>query len=76
MTQLAKFASDYVLHTPVLDKTELSGLFNYKQPQQLIDSEANDTDHDASFMRLILQIGLKLEKKKGPVETLVIDRVG
>src|SRR5262245_22383064 len=29
--QLAKFASDYVVHAPVLDQTGLTGAFDYKQ---------------------------------------------
>jgi hypothetical protein len=32
MPQLAKFASDYVLHAPVADRTGLRGSFDYRQP--------------------------------------------
>jgi hypothetical protein len=35
MPQLAKFAADYALHAPVLDRTELVGWFDYKQPTRL-----------------------------------------
>ncbi|MGD0497354.1 MAG: M56 family metallopeptidase [Bryobacteraceae bacterium] len=69
--QLAKFASDYYLHTPVLDRTELSGSFDYKQP--VPDEDPHYGDNTDSFLRLIPELGLKLERTKGPVETFVID---
>jgi uncharacterized protein (TIGR03435 family) len=73
MPQLAKFAADYVLHVPVLDRTELSGSFDYKQSPPLIDSEAATIDHNESFKLLISEVGLKLDREQGPVEILVID---
>ena len=74
MPQLAKFASDYVLHAPVLDRTELSGSFDYKQ--RLPDLEPNYSDNSDSFLRLIPELGLRLERSKGPVEIFVIDHAG
>jgi uncharacterized protein (TIGR03435 family) len=71
MPQLVKFASDYVLRAPVLDRTELSGSFDYEQ--RLPDSEPNYSDNSDSFLRLISELGLKLERAKGPVEIFVID---
>jgi uncharacterized protein (TIGR03435 family) len=73
MPQLAKFAADYVLHVPVLDRTGLEGSFDYKQPPPLFEGEAATIDHDESFKQMIPEIGLKLERAEGPVETLVID---
>jgi uncharacterized protein (TIGR03435 family) len=72
MAQLAKFAADYVLHAPVLDQTELGGSFDYEQ-RQLDDSEVNYRDPSDSFLRLIPEVGLRLERARGPVETFVID---
>ena len=71
MPQLARFASDYVLHAPVLDRTELSGLFDYTQSQH--DLEPDYSDNTDSFLRLMPEIGLKLERSKGPFEIFVID---
>ena len=71
MPQLAKFAADNILHAPVLDRTELSGSFDYKQPQP--DAEPNYSDNSDSFLRFIPELGLKLERGKGPVEIFVID---
>jgi uncharacterized protein (TIGR03435 family) len=73
MPQLAKFAADYVVHAPVLDQTELSGSFDYKQETLLDDSEANYSDPSDSFLRLVPELGLRLERSKGPVETFVIE---
>lgn len=70
MPQLAQFASAYVMRAPVLDRTEISGAFDRKQtdpdPQYLSDN----TD---AFLRFLSELGLKLERTKGPVETVIID---
>jgi uncharacterized protein (TIGR03435 family) len=71
MPQLAKFAADNILRAPVVDATGLSGMFDYRQPA-LSDGEAMP-DHNDSFLRFIAEIGLRLERGKGPVEALVID---
>ena len=71
MPQLAKFAADFYLHAPVLDRTQLGGLFDYRQSQP--DLDPRYTDHVDSFLSMIEAIGLKLEHSKGPVETFVID---
>jgi uncharacterized protein (TIGR03435 family) len=71
MPQLAKFASDNVLHAPVRDRTELSGSFDYRQ--RVPDLEPNYRDNSDSFLRFIPELGLKLERSKGSVEIFVID---
>jgi uncharacterized protein (TIGR03435 family) len=72
MPQLAKFASDYVVHALVQDRTGLTGLFNYRSPMQ-VDPDAYGADNAGSFLNFLAEIGLKLQSAKGPVETLVID---
>lgn len=72
MPQLAKFTSDFVLHVPVLDRTELSGRFDYKQREPDLDPKY-DGDPSDSFRSYLKEIGLKLAPVKGPVETFVID---
>ena len=71
MPQLAKFAADYVLHAPVLDRTELSGQFDYRQ--SMPESEPNYRDNSDSFLRLIPEVGLTLVRAKGAVEIFIID---
>jgi uncharacterized protein (TIGR03435 family) len=73
MPQLAKFGADYYVHAPVLDRTGLSGSFDYKQPPPLTELEVNSTADSESFKDLIREIGLKLEPAQGPVETFIID---
>jgi uncharacterized protein (TIGR03435 family) len=68
--QLAKFASDYILHRPVVDRTGISGSFDYKDPDVKIPQEM---DFQGSFPNFIQDVGLKLTSSKGPVETLVIE---
>jgi uncharacterized protein (TIGR03435 family) len=75
MPQLAKFAADNMLHAPVIDKTGLNGPFDYKQPNALPDSEVDYSNPIRPFLNLIPEMGLKLERSKGPVETFVIDHV-
>jgi uncharacterized protein (TIGR03435 family) len=72
MPQLAKFASDFVLHVPVLDRTELSGSFDYRQA--VPDEEPKYTGGQSdSFLSFLAECGLRMERSKGPVETFVID---
>jgi len=73
MPQLAKFGADYYLHAPVLDRTGLSGSFDYQQPPPLTELEANSIADSESFKGLTREIGLKLEPAQGPVETFIID---
>jgi uncharacterized protein (TIGR03435 family) len=68
--QLAKYASDTLLHRPVVDQTGLEGSFDYKDPDVKVDLEQ---DREGSFSFFIQEIGLKLTQSKGPVETLVIE---
>jgi uncharacterized protein (TIGR03435 family) len=68
MPQFARFASTYVLHKPVIDHTGITGSYDYASPTQY-----DQDDFGGSFMQLIPELGLKLERGKGPVETFVID---
>jgi uncharacterized protein (TIGR03435 family) len=74
MPQLAQHLSAHVLGAPVLDRTELSGRFDYKQSQPSQDKADPDDNLSSSFLRFIRELGLKLERAKGPVEIFVIDR--
>ncbi len=69
--QLAKFASDTVLHKPVIDRTGLEGSFDYRDPDAKVDQD--NSDFEGSFTVFIQDVGLKLTSSKGPVETFVIE---
>jgi uncharacterized protein (TIGR03435 family) len=73
MPQLAKFASDLVLHVPVQDRTGLTGLFNYRSAVQVDAEDYSGPAHERSFLDFLAECGLKLKPSKGQVETLVID---
>jgi uncharacterized protein (TIGR03435 family) len=72
MSQFATFTSNYVLHCPVLDHTELTGNFHYKSPSQVVPTSQHEQFVD-SFLSLVPELGLKLTKQKGSVEHIVID---
>ncbi len=72
MPQLAKFAADHVLQVPVLDRTDLHGAFDYRQAQPDLDPKYSGDQSD-SFRRALAEMGFKLVRAKGPVETMVID---
>jgi uncharacterized protein (TIGR03435 family) len=72
------------LGRPVLDKTELTGNFDYALKFAVDRPEPDDTlngrpfpDSDAPFLfeAIQQQLGLKLESGKGPVEVIVIDHI-
>ena len=71
MPQLAKFAGDFYVHRPVLDRTGLKGAYEYRSPPE--DNTAFWQDPTGSFLRMLGDTGLKLTPSEGPVETLVID---
>ena len=72
MAQFAKFAADHILHAPVIDRTGLTGAFDYKEPVSRPDAEVDYGN--PPFMELVSEIGLKLTVARGPVESFVIDR--
>lgn len=71
MPQLAKFAGSTFLHRPVLDKTDLSGSYDFRSEPESWESYSADTS--GSFIDLIHEIGLRLEPAQGNVEVFVID---
>jgi len=73
MPHLAKFAGDYILHRPVMDKTGLAGAYDFRYTMTQADADAEDAMHAGAFLSMIQEMGLKLESAKGPVETLVIE---
>jgi len=74
-----------ILDRTVIDKTGLTGLFNFglewtpspvaAPPGGSAESASTDADGPSIFVALQEQLGLRLESAKGPVEMLVIDRV-
>jgi uncharacterized protein (TIGR03435 family) len=75
------------LGRPVIDKTELKGKYDFKlewtpdpgqgpQPPAGVEvPPPPDVEGPSIFTALQEQLGLRLESQKGPVETIVIDRV-
>ena len=85
-SMLANFLSGQ-LGRPVLDKTGLTGKYNFKLKWSPEISEGLGPKHPGEepppqpldgptiFTALQEQLGLKLESQKGPIEMIVIDRV-
>ena len=69
MPDLAWRLSRYV-QRPVLDKTGLSGSFDFLVPYP---SEDPRPDVISMILTTVQGLGLKLESSRGPVETIVID---
>jgi uncharacterized protein (TIGR03435 family) len=73
-----------ILNRAVIDKTGLTGMFDFRlefapddaTPGIAASAGASDSLGPSIFAALQEQLGLKLERGKGPVELLVIDRVG
>ena len=61
---------------PVFDMTGLTGVFDVTLDVESEDKSAADADSGQSIITALQeQLGLKLEPRRGPVETLVIDQV-
>jgi uncharacterized protein (TIGR03435 family) len=75
-----------LLDLPVVDQTHLKGGYDFKlsytaelppniSPEARINGDAIDTSGATIFEAIRQQLGLKLEKARGPVEILQIDHV-
>jgi uncharacterized protein (TIGR03435 family) len=74
MPQLADFLARH-LDRPVVDKTELAGVFDFELRWGQDDSKSTDTTSGPSIFTAVQeQLGLKLQSQKLPVEILVVDR--
>jgi uncharacterized protein (TIGR03435 family) len=72
MGQLARqFSNGNGVDRPVLDRTGLSGTYDYKLTWAA--DPPPDSDAPSIFTALQEQLGLKLEPTKAPIDTLVID---
>jgi uncharacterized protein (TIGR03435 family) len=71
LPELARFASNYILHRPVIDRTGLQGSFDYRDPD--VSIEQDNGDFESALTVFIQDVGLKLTSSKGPVETFVIE---
>lgn len=69
MATLAQYAS-LTLRTPVLDKTGLSGYYDF--PYDLSQEETL-RDSAPSIFTVFEDLGLKLDSRKGPFDVIVID---
>ncbi len=72
MDKLADFLARQV-DRPVLDMTNLKGVFDFTL--EWSTDEANPEAGPPIFAALQQQLGLKLEARKTPIETFVVDRV-
>jgi len=75
MAQLARFASYDMEPGNVLDRTGLSGRFNYSQAAPDDEPAHPGPALIDSFMNMLSTVGLQMEHSKERVETLVIDSV-
>ena len=65
------------LHRTIIDKTGLSGKYDFALKPQPEDGSDRSPESSAAYLFTSLQeqLGLKLQPAKGPVETLVVDHV-
>ncbi len=79
--ELVKMVFSDLLGRPVVDETGLHGAFDFKlewTPETAPSAdptEAPAPSGESVFTAIQEQLGLKLESKKGPVETIVIEKV-
>jgi uncharacterized protein (TIGR03435 family) len=79
MSSFASWLNIGDLHSPVQDKTGLTGTYDFKLQWSDDDSPASASSQDASwpsiFTALQEQLGLKLKPSKVSIDTIVIDHV-
>ena len=63
---------------PVVNHTDLEGVFNFKlhwTPDKAMPADGRATEGASIFTAIQEQLGLRLRAEKAPVEILVIDHV-
>src|SRR5688572_23886433 len=77
MAELATALGSFAANQMVLDRTGLTGTFDFELRWTPDATRANAPESDAPsiFTAIQEQLGLKLESQRGPVEFLVIDRI-
>ncbi len=83
MQQFASVLQRAILDRPVVDKTELSGRYDFDLEWSPDDSQfggqlppgAPDSDKPGFFTAVQEQLGLRLEATRGPLSVLVIDKL-
>jgi uncharacterized protein (TIGR03435 family) len=77
MAELVRVLAVGVTDRPVLDRTELSGLFDIRLHfiEERPGAQASDLSGPTMFIAVQEQLGLKLQASKGPVEFLIVDHV-
>jgi uncharacterized protein (TIGR03435 family) len=73
MPQLAAFLSKHILYETVIDKTGLTGSYDFQSKTVLTDEDLRTID-STLFLPDVKEMGLKLTRSTGPVTTLVIDQ--
>lgn len=72
--QLAKFASDTVVHQKVTAAVFLNGPFDFRSEETQPVGQGGQIDFASSFLSALNEMGFELKSTKGPVEYFVIDR--
>jgi uncharacterized protein (TIGR03435 family) len=83
MREFASVLQRAILDRPVVDRTELSGRYDFNLEWTPDDSQfggqlpsgAPDSDRPGLFTAVQQQLGLRIEAARGPLEALVIDRL-
>ena len=75
MAQLAnQFSNSNGVDRPVLDKTELTGKYEFKLTWSAgLNAPRNDSEAPSAYTALQEQLGLRLEPQRAPIEILVIE---
>jgi len=63
------------VRAPILNRTGLAGTFDYHVPFSMVDDPADVTAPPTLTNAIQRDLGLSLERTKGPVDVLVIDHV-
>ncbi|HEY4361499.1 MAG TPA: M56 family metallopeptidase [Bryobacteraceae bacterium] len=83
LTEMARTIGPRTLDGPMMDATGLTGKYDYtiswsttaQSAALRLGNPAADPDGPSAFEALEQQLGLKIEKRKGPVQMLVVDHI-
>jgi uncharacterized protein (TIGR03435 family) len=74
MSQLVnQFSNMNGVDRPVLDKTGLTGKYDFKLTWSAVLNTRDDSEAPSAYTALQDQLGLRLEPQRAPIEVLIVD---
>lgn len=73
MKDIARHLSAYIYHRPVIDKTGITGAYDYRSKTIVTSEDMRGPGYMETFLPVLKEVGLRVTPSRGEVDTLLID---